>query len=244
MGDKETAAQKVSTADPAAARKELVRALVICLVAVIIVRSFIFELFKIPSSSMIPTLKIGDHIVVSKFNYGFAVPLTSWEFLSWGNPKRGDVVVFIYPKDDSLYYIKRVVGVPGDKIQFKGKDLWVNDQPVPKTLVTDEKERSAVLGSGDGKLYSEEIHGVKHYVVYSDAPDDFSRSQEPHTVAEGHFFVLGDNRDDSYDSRSWGDVPRHNIRGKAQMIWISLDRDASWGSSQKVRWGRGMTIIH
>lgn len=231
----------------AAARKELIRAVVLCFIAVIIVRSFVFELFKIPSSSMVPTLKIGDHIVVSKFNYGFNFPFTTWEFVSWSAPKRGDVIVFIYPKDESLYYIKRVVGIPGDKIEFKGKDLWVNGAPVPKELITDEEEIKRILGdaTGTGQVYKEDLNGVVHYVKYSqNNAYEFSRNSEPHVVSDDHFFVMGDNRDDSYDSRSWGDVPRKNLRGKAQMIWISLDRNASWGSTDKVRWARAMTLIH
>lgn len=239
--------EKKAEAEALAARKELFRALAICLIAVIIVRSFLFELFKIPSSSMVPTLRIGDHIVVSKFNYGLTFPFSSWEFVSWGTPKRGDIIVFIYPKDESLYYIKRVVGVPGDKIEFKGKDLWVNGEVVPKEPVTDENEIKAVLGDGErsGKLFKENLNGVVHYVKYSEnSAYEFSRNQEPHEVPPDQFFVMGDNRDDSYDSRSWGDVPRHNIRGRAQLIWISLDRNASWSSTGKVRWGRSMTLIH
>ncbi len=235
-------------ADPALARRELVRALVICFVAVIFVRSFVFELFKIPSSSMVPTLRIGDHIVVSKFNYGLTFPFTAWEFVNWGTPKRGDVIVFIYPKDESLYYIKRVIGLPGDKIDFKGKELSVNGQIVPKEIVSDENEVRSVLGADDaapGQLYRETIDGVSHYVKYSNSSAfDYSKNPESYQVQADQFFVMGDNRDDSYDSRSWGNVPRHNVRGQAQLIWISLDRNAGWSSSDKVRWNRSMQIIH
>lgn len=234
--------------DPAAARREMIRALAICFIAVIFVRAFLFELFKIPSSSMVPTLRIGDHIVVSKFNYGLTFPFISWEFVRWGAPKRGDVIVFIYPKDESLYYIKRVVGVPGDTVEFKGKDLWLNGAPVKKELVADEKLALSVVGNesdSSGVLYRENLDGVEHYVKYSESKAyDFSRNPDPHVVPPDHFFVMGDNRDDSYDSRSWGDVPRHNIRGRAQMIWISLDRNAGWVSSDKIRWSRGMSFIH
>jgi signal peptidase I len=235
-------------ADPVVARKELVRALVICFISVILVRSFVFELFKIPSSSMVPTLRIGDHIVVSKFNYGLTFPFTAWEFVNWSAPKRGDVIVFIYPKDESLYYIKRVIGLPGDKIEFKGKDLSVNGHVIPKQLVSDETEIKTVLGAEDpgaGQLYTETIDGVSHYVKYSNSSAfDYSKNPESYQVAADQFFVMGDNRDDSYDSRSWGNVPRHNIRGKAQVIWVSLDRNAGWSSSDKVRWNRSMQVIH
>ncbi len=255
-------AKSRSSAQATAARNELVRALVICFIAVIFVRSFIFELFKIPSSSMVPTLKIGDHIIVSKFNYGLTFPFTSWEFVSWSTPKRGDVVVFIYPKDESLYYIKRVVGVPGDRIQFKGKDLYVNGEAVPKELITSESEVEKVLGiRGDappnklteeerleaaesGKVFKENLNGVSHYLKHSDnTAYAFSDGAEAHIVAPDSFYVMGDNRDNSYDSRSWGDVPRRNLRGKAQIIWLSL-RKVPWNSWDKVRWSRAMTLIH
>lgn len=247
--------------DSSAARNELLRALAICFIAVILVRSFVFELFKIPSSSMVPTLKIGDHIVVSKFNYGLTFPFTSWEFVSWSAPKRGDVVVFIYPKDESLYYIKRVVGVPGDKISFKGKDLYINGEPVPKEPIADPAEVAKVMGtdgrsanqlteeeqqeaSETNKLFRENLNGVSHLVRHSDnTAYAFSDGAEAHEVAPDHFYVMGDNRDSSYDSRSWGDVPRKNLRGKAQLIWISL-RKVPWNSWNKVRWSRAMTLIH
>src|SRR5688572_5477576 len=161
----------------AESRKELLRALGICLLAVIIVRSFLFEPFKIPSSSMMPTLKIGDHIFVSKFNYGLSIPFTKFEFAAWGSPKRGDIIVFLFPRDESLHYIKRVIGVPGDKIQFKGKDVYVNGAPVEKTPIVDEKEVEAVTGNKSflGFLYKETIDGVVHYVKYSNtAAYDFS----------------------------------------------------------------------
>jgi signal peptidase I len=109
--------------EQAEGRRDLVRALVLCLVAVILVRSFLFEPFKIPSSSMMPTLRIGDHIFVSKFNYGLSIPFTKIEFAAWGAPKRGEIIVFLFPRDESLHYIKRVLGVPGDRIEFRGKDI-------------------------------------------------------------------------------------------------------------------------
>ncbi len=232
---------------PAAARSELFRTLILCLIAVVFVRSFLFELFKIPSSSMVPTLQIGDHIVVSKFTYGLTFPFTSWEFVAWNSPKRGDVVVFVYPKDPSLYYIKRVIGVPGDKIEFKGKDLWVNGEAVKKDPIEDAELQAAILGGppSGGKLYQEVLDTGAHVVKYSTEKSfDYVAPATVHEVAPDHFFVMGDNRDDSYDSRSWGDVPRANIRGRAQIIWLSVDKNTSWGSSKKIRWSRALTPIH
>lgn len=227
-------------------KRDLIRALFVCLFAVIAVRSFLFEPFKIPSSSMVPTLKIGDHIFVSKFDYGLSFPFTKWELVSWGNPHRGDIIVFLFPRDESLHYIKRVVGLPGDKIEFRGKDLFLNGKVVPKELVTDGATIERITGSAkiDGDLYRETLDNVVHYVKYSkDAGYDFSRSNPAEVVPADSFFVAGDNRDDSYDSRSWGYVPRENIKGRARMVWLSLDQEKSWGTLNKVRWGRCGTLI-
>lgn len=227
-------------------RKDLFRALGICLLAVVVVRSFLFEPFKIPSSSMVPTLKIGDHIFVSKFNYGLSVPFTKFEFAAWGTPKRGDIIVFLFPRDESLHYIKRVVGVPGDQIRFKGKELFINDKKVEREPVGDATEIQLVTGLSPfhGYLYKEKLGDVVHYVKYSDSSTyDFSGSNKAETVPADKFFVMGDNRDDSYDSRSWGFVPRENIKGKAQMIWLSLDQEHGWGVD-KIRWARCGTLIH
>src|SRR5947209_5520912 len=122
----ETSPDSLKANEHVEGRRDLMRALFFCLLAVVVVRSFLFEPFKIPSSSMVPTLRIGDHIFVSKFNYGLSLPFTKLEFLAWSAPKRGDVIVFLFPRDESLHYIKRVIGVPGDKVVFKGKDLYVN----------------------------------------------------------------------------------------------------------------------
>lgn len=238
---------EINIPDTSKARKELFRALAYCLLAVILVRSFLFELFKIPSSSMVPTLAIGDHIVVSKFNYGLTFPFTTWEFAAWSAPKRGDVIVFIYPKDESLYYIKRVIGIPGDKIEFRGRDIFLNGQLIPKAAVAEDDARLAqwTHPGARGEIFVEDLGGVNHPVQYSGmAGYEFGKEgggeQE---VPEEHFFVMGDNRDDSYDSRSWGAVPRRNIRGKAQMIWLSLDRDANWSGGEKIRWSRSFSLI-
>lgn len=228
-------------------RRDLIRALLLCLVAVVLVRSFLFEPFKIPSSSMMPTLRIGDHIFVSKFNYGLSIPFTKIEFAAWGEPQRGEIIVFLFPRDESLHYIKRVIGVPGDRIEFRGKEIVVNGKPVPRERITDPRVIEEVTGSKDliGELYKETLGNVIHYVKYSKSSGyDFSRNNPVEVVPPGKYFVVGDNRDDSYDSRSWGYVPRENIKGKAQMIWLSLDQDQSWGQLGKIRWGRCGTLIH
>lgn len=226
--------------------QDLVRTLLWSILALIIIRSFIFESFKIPSSSMVPTLHIGDHIFVSKFDYGLSVPFTQIEMIRWSEPKRGDVIVFLYPKDPSLHYVKRVVGVPGDKIEFKGRQLFINDQKVPLNSVQDPKEIEKAY-SGDpleGELYQEEIDGKPHWVRFvSEDQAGFAKMKQIDVIPPDQFFVAGDNRDQSYDSRSWGYVSRANIKGKARLIWLSLKTSDDWISLRRVAWSRSGTLI-
>lgn len=228
-------------------RSDVFRALLASVLAVLVVRSFLFEPFKIPSSSMMPTLKIGDHIFVSKFNYGFSIPFTKIELLRWSEPRRGEVIVFLFPRDETLHYIKRVLGVPGDRIEFKGKDIYVNGELVPKDAVSDESIIASVTGnpSFTGELYKERLGDTVHYVKYSSRlGSEVTRDIPGEVVPPGKFFVVGDNRDDSYDSRSWGYVPREYIKGKAQLVWLSLDQEENWTRISKIRWSRCGTIIH
>lgn len=242
----ETEKKEIDLNEQIEGRKDLLKALFLCLLAVIVVRSFLFEPFKIPSSSMVPTLKIGDHIFVSKFNFGLSIPFTKVEFLKWGEPRRGDVLVFLFPKDESLHYIKRVVGLPGDKIEFRGKDLLINDQLIEKEKVSDPKTIEKVTGTAElsGELYKETIGSVVHYIRFAaGGSQELARTNLVETVPENHYFMIGDNRDDSYDSRSWGFVPRENVKGRAQIVWLSLDADTAWGTLNKIRWERCGTLI-
>ena len=150
-------------------RKDLFRALIFCLLAVAIVRSFLFEPFKIPSSSMVPTLQIGDHIFVSKFNFGLTLPFSKIEFVRWSSPERGDVIVFLFPRDESLHYIKRVVGLPGDTVELDGKDLIINGNTIPKEPISDASIIEPLLeGSGENvEFYKETLGNSVHFVQYS-----------------------------------------------------------------------------
>ncbi len=226
-------------------RNDLTKALIWCVLAVVVVRSFIVEPFKIPSSSMVPSLNIGDHIFVSKFAFGLSVPFTKLEFLKTGNPHRGDVIVFLFPKDESLHYVKRLVGLPGDKIEIKGRTVIINGKPLEREPVTDLIEVAKLTGEKEpsGEFFREKLGDVTHFVRYSRGESDYSISNLNLEVPEGQFFMMGDNRDDSYDSRSWGFVPRENIKGKALMVWLSLDQNAEWGTLHKVRWSRFGTAI-
>lgn len=187
---------------------------------VLILRSFIFEPFKIPSGSMMPTLLIGDFILVNKYDYGLRLPVLHNKFFENKTPARGDIVVFRYPEDPSIPFIKRIVGLPGDKIAYSNKTLYINDLSVTQVL----NGRYNASGSGfmmDGaSLRIEHLADVQHEILVS--PD--RRSQELETIVpEGHYFVLGDNRDNSKDSRFWGFVPDENLVGRAFMIWMNWD---------------------
>ncbi len=221
-------------------RNDIFRTLGICLFLVVLVRSFLFEPFKIPSSSMVPSLRIGDHIFVSKYNYALSIPFTKINLISYAEPKRGDVIVFLFPRDESLHYVKRVVGLPGDTVEFRQRQLFVNGEEVKKVKVT---EGAPEIAGQTGQFYREMLGSVEHWVRYVEKPDTrWANDQFIVKVPESSYFVLGDNRDDSYDSRSWGPVPRENIKGKAQMIWLSLDQERLWGID-KFRWDRTFKFV-
>ncbi|MDP9107488.1 MAG: signal peptidase I, partial [Pseudomonadota bacterium] len=201
---------------------------------VFFLRSFVFEPFKIPSPSMVPTLLVGDLILVNKYTYGIRLPLINKKIVEINNPKRGDVMVFKYPKDMSLDYIKRVVGVPGDKIEYKNKRLTVNGEVLSYQALPDYLDEERLTYS---KQYLENLTGVEHKILNRpEAPDELSNI-EPYpmreaceynstgfacTVPAGQYFMMGDNRDNSADSRYWGFVPDQNIVGKAFFVWMNL----------------------
>ncbi len=205
---------------------------IICVV--FFLRSFVVEPFKIPSGSMIPTLVVGDFILVNKFTYGIRLPIINTKIVSMNEPKRGDVMVFRYPVDPSLDYIKRVVGLPGDKIEYRNKHLYINgveqgQEALPEFLHKDKLYYSP--------QFKENLGGVEHNIlVEKDAPAytpmvaqypfrencTYSSDGVVCEVPPGHYFMMGDNRDASSDSRVWGFVPEANIVGKAFMIWFNF----------------------
>tara|TARA_R110002096_G_scaffold369881_1_gene563358 strand:+ start:660 stop:1493 length:834 start_codon:yes stop_codon:yes gene_type:complete len=190
------------------------------LLIVLILRSFIAEPFRIPSGSMMPTLLHGDFILVNKFTYGLRLPVLHNKVWANNLPERGDVVVFRYPKNPSLDYIKRVVGLPGDKLEYRDKTLYVNGEVMKQvdlgTYVG--KGRDAAM-SGSQKR-QENLDAVEHDVLINDRRLSIDSSW---TVPDEHYFVMGDNRDNSNDSRVWGMVPEQNLVGKAFMIWMNWD---------------------
>lgn len=184
---------------------------------VLLLRSFIAEPFRIPSGSMIPTLLVGDFILVNKFAYGLRDPVFHHKLVELGEPERGDVVVFRWPVDPSKDFIKRIVGLPGDRIVYRDKQLWINGEPaaVQPAGVYTVPERGYVVHRMD-----ENLLGIDHQILVNPArpPDDFE-----FTVPAGEYFAMGDNRDGSDDSRRWGTVPEANLVGRAFMIWMSWD---------------------
>ena len=179
---------------------------------VLVLRSFLYEPFQIPSSSMVPTLQVGDYILVNKYRYGLRLPVTRTKVWDVSSPKRGDVMVFYPPHANDQYYIKRVIGVPGDRVQYKNKQLTVNGQVVPREWLTD------VPGARRIQIGLEEPREGRSHLVQVDQLRpirDFSVVVRP-----GHYFMMGDNRDNSSDSRVWGQVPERDIVGEAVAIWM------------------------
>ena len=176
---------------------------------VLVIRTFMFEPFKIPSGSMIPTLLIGDFILVNKYEYGLRAPVTKTKIIDISKPKRGDVAVFRYPLNNKINYIKRIIGLPGDIILINNKKLKVNGKEIQKTQVSNDLHY----------LFTEDIDDKKIYIL-----EDLSEktSELKYVVPQNSYFVMGDNRDRSSDSRYWGFVPESNLVGKASLIWFSL----------------------
>ena len=201
---------------------EYARSLFPVLLIVLVFRSFLFEPFKIPSGSMIPTLLVGDFIVVNKFAYGIRLPVLNKKIIGIGEPERGDVVVFRYPKDPAVNFIKRAIGLPGDTITYRDKQLFINGEKVEETPAgrfgsDDVKCSTPAI---DASLYWEKLGDANHNILVHDHSGGRNGQW---VVPEGHYFMMGDNRDRSNDSREWGFVPEENILGRAVGIWLNFD---------------------
>lgn len=201
---------------------EYARAFFPVLLIVFLLRGFLVEPFRIPSGSMIPSLYIGDFILVNKFSYGIRLPVLNQKVISIDDPKRGDVIVFRYPRDPSIDYIKRVVGLPGDHIAYYNKVLYVNGKPIKREFVA---EYSGPGEDHKANEYIENLEGVKHSILLIPSRPGLDAE---YIVPDGHYFVMGDNRDNSNDSRYWGVVPDKYLVGKAFLIWMNIDSGIGW----------------
>ncbi len=203
---------------------------------VLLIRSFLAEPFRIPSSSMMPTLLIGDFILVSKFSYGLKLPVLDTKVVPIGEPERGDVVVFRYPRNPSQDYIKRIVGLPGDEVVYRNKRLFINGEEI----ATSDDGRYVGVGRGrdmtGAVVRTESLGEAEHQILQRPQVFMGGLGEGAWRVPEGHYFVMGDNRDNSEDSRFWGFVPEKNLVGRAFLIWMN------WDGGIDV--GRLGTVIH
>tara|TARA_B100000795_G_scaffold171054_1_gene128908 strand:- start:260 stop:1003 length:744 start_codon:yes stop_codon:yes gene_type:complete len=199
------------------------------LLIVFLIRSFVVEPFKIPSGSMMPTLISGDFIAVNKFIYGLRLPVFNKTLIAIGNPNRGDVIVFHFPKDPNIDYIKRLIGLPGDEVRYENKQLFINDKAIEQEFNSDYIYPLSSAGLMSAKEYNESISNEKHKILVHDIPD----KNYIFNVPPGHYLAMGDNRDNSSDSRVWGFVPDEYLVGKAFVIWLNFSEPSRIGQSIK-----------
>jgi signal peptidase I len=234
---------------------ETVRVIVHALIIAVVIRSFLFQPFNIPSGSMENTLLVGDYLFVSKFSYGyshyslpFSLPLFSGRIWS-ANPQRGDVVVFRLPKDDSIDYIKRVIGLPGDRLQVRDGVVYINDMPVKREAIEPIDETDRFGRTEHVKRWQETLPNGVSYVTLERYPPNLENTPV-FEVPQGHFFMMGDNRDNSSDSRDpssgVGYVPLENLIGRAQLIFFSTQGEHAWAFwtwPWSLRWGRFFSLV-
>lgn len=207
------------------------------LLFVLILRSFIFEPFRVPTGSLEPTVNKGDFIISNKFVYGLRLPIWGHKLYSMNLPKNGDIAIFRVPVDKKTWMVKRVIGIPGDKIDYVNKKLIVNGIAANYQFLGTEKDTDDGVNYRAVKSYEEELFGKKHKIYNTDS----RMSQDFHIVVPpDHYFMMGDNRDNSDDSRYWGFVPEPNLEGKAIVVWLSWDQ-FDWTN---IRWHRFGTWLN
>lgn len=206
--------------------REVVRAWAPAILAVILIRAFIFEPFRIPSGSMVPTLLIGDHVLVTKFSYGVWLPFVRKEVVDLGDPERGDVIVFRYPRDERMNYIKRVVAVPGDTVKVENNQVIIDGVPQSREFIGRYEWIDDDCRPHTAKRYIEDLGDVQHEKLTNSGLGGILANKGEVRVPPGNVFVMGDNRDNSEDSRRWSFVRYDQIKGKAHFVWLSWDRCA------------------
>jgi signal peptidase I len=195
------------------------------ILAVLLFRTFLIEPFRIPSGSMMPTLLVGDFVLVNKFAYGLRLPVTDTKIVNIGEPHRGDIVVFKYPPNPKEDYIKRIIGLPGDTISVHDEQVFVNGKPLPQSYlgpITDTDPESVKTAQAGGVEHTEKVGDVSHRIIILPPFMRDPRTEGTWVVPKGYYFAMGDNRDNSSDSRFWGEVPESDLRGRAFLIWFSL----------------------
>jgi signal peptidase I len=236
--DKHLAFARKSTA------REYAESIGVALAVALLLRAFVVEAFQIPSGSMIPTLEIGDHIFVSKFTYGIGIPFTNKKVVEFGDPKRGDVIVFRYPPDPSTDFIKRVVGLPGDSVELRHNQVFINGQPMQRERVAGPCRYNEGRSPDEGRdceLWVETLDSKNHQ-IYQD-PNQPPQDWGPRLIPPRSVFVMGDNRDNSRDSRVWGFVPYDNIKGRALVVWWSRDPAyGGWSPAGVAEWFKSIRL--
>jgi signal peptidase I len=229
--------------------REYAESIGVAIAVALLLRAFVVEAFQIPSGSMIPTLEVGDHIFVSKFSYGLSIPFTDTKILQYGEPKRGDVIVFKWPVDTSTDYIKRVVGLPGDTVEVRQGQLYVNGNEIHRERVPVRCHYSEISTAGvpddhDCEHWMETLGSKVHDTILE--PSHPAADHPRLVVPAGEVFVMGDNRDNSYDSRKWGTVKMNLIKGRALIIWWSRGNSKPWDLVawvQAIRWRRFFSVV-
>jgi signal peptidase I len=228
--------------------REYAESIGVAIAVALLLRAFVVEAFQIPSGSMIPTLEVGDHIFVSKFSYGLSIPFTDTKILQYAQPQRGDVIVFKFPQDTSTDYIKRVVGLPGDTVEVRQGQLYVNGneihrERVPARCHYSETSQAGIADDHDCERWVETLGTKVHDTILE--PSHPAQDHPRTVIAPGEVFVMGDNRDNSYDSRKWGTVKMNLIKGRALIIWwsrgTSTANPADW--LHAIRWKRFFSVV-
>lgn len=241
--------------------RETFEAILIAVTVALFLRAFVVEAFKIPSSSMVPTLKIGDHIFVNKYIYGLRIPFTKnppKQLVEFKTPRRGEIVIFNFPKDTSKDYIKRLIALPGDKIKIVDDKVFVNGNLLEKKKLESLDERDILQDIPNNEKYDlfreKSLDGISYYTMYRKERSwgfsyyDCMFCENPDgseiIVPEDHYFVMGDNRDNSADSRRWGFVPEEYVKGRALFTWLSLNSDEPiFWKIPGIRWERFGRLI-